>query len=259
VSKKLEDKRARRLEQERRKAARQREARRRTLLTTGIAVLVAALVVFLIVSERQGERAAQNEPIGVRLAQAGCTDPQSFPDQTQGLASTHIEVGSPHDPYNSSPPTSGPHYSQQAAPGFYPAVLPVEQVVHNLEHGQVVIWYSPDSSEETITMIEDYVERENDKAARTPDPRSGKSQLEPLLGVPYDDIQNGTYAMTTWTNLQTCDRFSSAAVDEFRTQFQGLAPEQFAAPFRGGPTALETLAPTEQPSPEATDGASPSP
>lgn len=250
MSKKLEEKRARRLEQERRKAAQQREARRRSLLTTGIALLVAGLVVFLIVSERQGERSAQNEPIGVPLAQADCTDVQSFPDQTQGLESSHIEVGSPHAPYNSSPPTSGPHYAQQAAPGFYPAALPPEQVVHNLEHGQVVIWYSPDASEETVTMIEDYVERENDKAARIPDPRSGEPQLEPLLGVPFDGIQDGTYAMTTWTNLQTCDRFSSAAVDEFRTQFQGLAPEQFAAPFRGGPTALETLAPTEEASPE---------
>jgi hypothetical protein len=262
VSKKLEDKRARRLEQERRKAAQRREARRRSLLTTGIAVFVAALVVFLIVSERQGEEAAQDEPIGVGLAQADCSDVETFPDQTQGLESSHIQVGSPHEPYNSSPPTSGVHYAQQAAPGFYPAELPVEQVVHNLEHGQIVIWYAADTSEATVTMIEDYIERENDKTARRTDPRSGEAQLEPLLGVPYNDLQDGTYAMTSWTNLQTCDSFSSAAVDEFRQQFQGLAPEQFAPPFRGGPTALETLAPTEEPSPEATsaeDGASPSP
>jgi hypothetical protein len=255
VSKKLEDKRARRLEQEQRKAAQRKAARRRTLTTTGIAALVAALVVFLIVSERQGERASENEPIGPGLAQAGCTDVQTFPNQTEGLETSHIEVGSPHEPYNSSPPTSGVHYAQQAAPGFYPAELPPEQVVHNLEHAQIIIWYSPDASDDTIDQIETYVERENDKAARKTDPRSGRPQLEPLLAVPYADLQDGTYALTGWTNLQTCERFSSAAVDAFRERFQGspIAPETFAAGFKGGPEL-----PSPAPTPTA-DGASPSP
>ena len=253
MSKKLEDKRARRLEEERRKAARQKEARRRTLLTTGIAVLVAALVVFLIISERQGERAVENTPIGVPLAEAECSNAENLPD----LGQEHIDVGTQHEPYNSSPPTSGPHYEQQAASGFYPAELPPEQVVHNLEHGQVVIWYSPDAAGDTVGMIEDYVERENDKAARRTDPRTGQPELEPLLAVPYADIQDGaTYALTTWTNLQTCDRFSSAAVDDFREQYQGLSPERLAAPFRGGPTALETLAPAEEPSPDGPEDGS---
>jgi hypothetical protein len=256
VSKKLEEKRARRLEEERRKAQKQREARRRSLMTTAIALLVAAIVVFLIVSERQGEEAASNDPLGVSLADAGCKDVETFDDQGQ----QHIAVGEPHAPYNSSPPTSGPHYETPAQPNFYPAELPTEQVVHNLEHGQIVIWYSPDLPDEDTADIEDYVERENDKAARKTDPRTGRDQLEPLIAVPFTGIEDGSYAMTSWTNLQTCDTFSSAAVDEFRVKFQSLGPEQFAAPFRNGPTAAtpapagspeETTSPEEEESPSS--------
>ena len=247
MSKKLEEKRARRLEEEQRKAARQKEARRRSLMTTGIAVLVAAIVIFLIVSERQGEQKASNDPIGVALADAGCGEVESFDDQGQ----QHIAVGEPHAPYNSSPPTSGPHYESPAQPNFYPAELPTEQVVHNLEHGQIVIWYAPNVSDDVKSEIEDYVERENDKAARTPDPRSGENQLEPLIALPFAGVEDGAYSMTSWTRLQTCDQFSSAAVDEYREMFQSLGPEQFAAPFRDGPTAA-TPVPTGTPEEEAT-------
>ena len=234
MSKKLEDKRARRLEEERRRAQQHKDARRRTLTTTGIAVLVAAIVVALIVWERQGEQGASSEPIGVALAQADCSDVENFPDQGQ----QHIDVGAPHEPYNSSPPSSGPHYSQPALPGFYPAELPPEQVVHNLEHGQIVIWYSPRLSDDVKDDIENYVERENDKSPGT---------TQPLLAVPFEGIEGGgSYAMTNWTNLQSCDEFSSEAVDEFRVMFQGLAPEQFAPPFRNGPTAA--TAPESSPS-----------
>lgn len=240
MSKKLEDKRARRLEEERKRAQQQKDARRRTLTTTGIAVLVAAIVVALIVWERQGEEGASGEPIGVPLAQAGCGDVENFPDMGQ----EHIEVGAPHEPYNSSPPTSGPHYSQPALAGFYPAELPTEQVVHNLEHGQIVIWYSPELSDDVQSEMEDYVERENDKTPGT---------TQPLLAVPFGGIEGGgSYAMTNWGNLQSCDEFSSAAVDEFRVMFQGLAPEQFTPPFRNGPTAATPAAeesPAEEESP----------
>src|SRR3989344_4041615 len=52
----------------------------------------------------------------------------------------HINVGDPHEPYNSNPPTSGPH----AAPaewGISSVEIPDENAIHNLEHGGIWISY----------------------------------------------------------------------------------------------------------------------
>lgn len=57
------------------------------------------------------------------------------------MARTHVQAGDPHEPYNSDPPTSGPHASPVEA-GFYAEAIPDENLVHNLEHGYVVIWYN---------------------------------------------------------------------------------------------------------------------
>ena len=56
----------------------------------------------------------------------------------------HIPVGQPHDPYNSEPPSSGPHYDTPAQAGFYDQAPADEYLVHSMEHGYVIIWYTCD-------------------------------------------------------------------------------------------------------------------
>ena len=41
-----------------------------------------------------------------------------------------------------------------AGPGFYAVELPPEELVHNLEHGQIVIWYAPNIARGTQTSLE---------------------------------------------------------------------------------------------------------
>ncbi len=53
----------------------------------------------------------------------------------------HIELGASHAPYKTNPPTSGPHYVQQANWGIHKAFIPNEYQVHNLEHGGVIVHY----------------------------------------------------------------------------------------------------------------------
>jgi hypothetical protein len=55
---------------------------------------------------------------------------------------THIPAGQPHDPYNSEPPSSGPHYDTPAQGGFYDQAPADEYLVHSMEHGYVIIWYN---------------------------------------------------------------------------------------------------------------------
>ncbi|MEX2598301.1 MAG: DUF3105 domain-containing protein [Dehalococcoidia bacterium] len=60
----------------------------------------------------------------------------------------HHPVGSLADfQYSSNPPSSGPHYNHWIRPwGFQGTPLVVGEVVHNMEHGGVVIWYQPDDA-----------------------------------------------------------------------------------------------------------------
>ena len=61
------------------------------------------------------------------------------------MSSSHIPVDSDPGKYNSDPPTSGPHYTEEAQAGFYDTNIyqyPVGYLVHNLEHGYIIFWYN---------------------------------------------------------------------------------------------------------------------
>jgi hypothetical protein len=222
VSKKLQQKQARRLAEERRKAELRRAARRRNLLTIGIAAVVVVAIAALVVSERL----AENAPIGVSESDARCGDVREF----EATSREHIPEGSEHEPYNSSPPTNGPHYANPAQAGFYTSALPPEQLVHNLEHGQIVIWYAPDAPDAVKEDIEQIV----------------RDQPLATTASPYEGELDGNFALTAWFHaeeaggfpegagvMQTCEQVSEAVVDEFRRNFQGKSPEPVTPTFSG--------------------------
>jgi hypothetical protein len=220
-SKKLQEKQRKRLAEQARRAQQRQAARRSNLVTAAIAAVVVVAVVALVLSDRDpGQQITV--PAGVAASEAGCNEVEQFPEQGRD----HIDVGADHLPYNSSPPTSGPHYGTPADAGFYPNPLPPEQLVHNLEHGQIVIWYDPSAPESTIDGIQALVEGGNREAQRS-------GFVEPLLAAPFDGLEQGfDYALTGWQNLQSCAAYSRAAISDFRTEFQGRGPEQVGvAPF----------------------------
>ena len=222
MSKKLEQKQARREAEERRKKEAQAAARKRNLITLGLALVVTAAVVALVVADRQ----AADAPTGVSASAADCSEVQDF----EATSRDHIDQGAAHEPYNSTPPTNGPHFGTPADTGFYSSALPVEQPIHNLEHGQIVIWYSPDAPQEVIDDIEAIVEKE---PAAT-------------LATPFEGLEEGNFALTAWTagdpedeedfgdgHLQTCEQVSQEVIDDFRTEFQGKSPEPITPRFNG--------------------------
>jgi len=223
VSKKLEQKQARREAEERRKKEAKKAARKRNLITLGLALVVTAAVVALVVADRQ----AADAPTGVSAAAADCGDIEDV----EAVSRDHIDQGAPHEPYNSNPPTNGPHLGVPADTGFYSTPLPVEQPIHNLEHGQIVIWYSPDAPSDVVDDIEAIVEKE---PAAT-------------LATPFEGFEgDGNFALTAWTageteaeddfgtgHLQMCEQVSQEVVDDFRREFQGKSPEPLTPRFTG--------------------------
>jgi len=112
--------------------------RRRRALTAAVAVVVAAGVGWFAF------RAAASLP-GVAV-----------PDQ----GNLHIALPtSPHDRYNSDPPTSGPHLSYLAPWGVHTRPIARELQVHNLEDGGVLVQYScecPDVVERLWAVVRRY-------------------------------------------------------------------------------------------------------
>jgi Protein of unknown function (DUF3105) len=225
VSKKLQEKQRRRLAEQMRREQQRKAARRSNLITIGIAVLIIGTVTFFVISERAQDEDVPEAPAGSAAQEAGCDE-----------IAEHEEEGSDHVPdntdveYETSPPTSGSHWQTPADPSFYPTEVPEETLVHNLEHGQIVIWYRPDAAQRTIDDIEGLIESAND-----PDQPSLQGGAPgPLLAAPYSDIdQSKSFVMTAWGASQACARYSLEVINDFRTKYQGRGPEQIAPPFNG--------------------------
>jgi uncharacterized protein DUF3105 len=213
VSKKLQEKQRKRLAEEKRRAEMKRAARRRNLITLVLAIVVTGGVVWLILDESGGgDSKGSTADYGVSTDEAGCGSVES-PELQKA---DHIEVGTDHAPYSSSPPTSGPHYAAPVAPidtGFYTDDIEPEKVVHNLEHGMIVIWYKPDAPQQTIDAVEDAV----------------NEQPDATVAVPWSDMSDDV-ALTAWGKLQSCANVSKEVVDDFRVEFQGKGPEMVGIP-----------------------------
>ena len=70
----------------------------------------------------------------------------------------HIGRGEAHEPYNSDLPVSGPHYADSSSPtnwGIHDEELPSEVLIHNMEHGGVVVTYRPDLPADQIKKLKE--------------------------------------------------------------------------------------------------------
>lgn len=130
-----------------------------------------------------------------------------FPD----LGQEHVEVGTSVT-YNSNPPTSGPHYPYPAAWGIYKDRPADGFLVHNLEHGGVIISYNP-------KQIKDQELSQLRQQARSLSNFNGRIILTPRLNL------DTAIALTAWNYLQELDRYNSTAVKVFYDTHIVRAPE----------------------------------
>jgi hypothetical protein len=130
------------------------------------------------------------------------------------------------DPYSSTPATSGPHWDPSALAnwGVYSTPQNESQVVHNLEHGGIVIWYDPEAvSDEDVDTLERYVTSQVSQGI------SGRFKfiLSPWGG---SDPLPSPIAVTSWRWLLELDEANTAAIDDFARERYGIAPEPNGGP-----------------------------
>jgi hypothetical protein len=137
---------------------------------------------------------------------------------------THIDEGTQGGPYSSTPAASGPHWPQPIAWGVYPDPIPQEPVIHNLEHGGIVIWYQADQVAPTdVAELAEYTRRWNSTERY-------KVLLAPWAGADF----GAPMAVVAWTWLLYLDELDTDLMDEFIDQHYGDAPEPGGGP--GPPT-----------------------
>ena len=110
----------------------------------------------------------------------------------------------PHEAYNSDPPTSGPHLPYIAPWGVHTRPIPHELQVHNLEDGGVVVQYSCECPD-IVTRLRDIV---------NPYDRN-------VILAPYPGMKS-RIALTAWTRIDTMDQLDEARVRRFIDAYRGI-------------------------------------
>jgi hypothetical protein len=112
----------------------------------------------------------------------------------------------PHEPYNSDPPTSGPHMPYIAPWGVHTEPISKELQVHNLEDGGVMVQYNCPSG------CPDLVEKLKGIVSRYP---------EFVILAPYPGMKT-RIALTAWTRIDQFDEFDEARIRRFIDAYKGI-------------------------------------
>jgi hypothetical protein len=159
---------------------------------------------------------------------AGCTykDVKPLPPK-KDPTNYHADVPSLSTPtkglWSTSPPSAGAHYGLWAVWGFYRTPVNPRQVVHNEEHGAVVIWWGNKVPKSTVDQLESFYNQQPDGVFGTPYPALGdKIALTAWTGNPADYYRNGNFGMG---HIAVCSKFDQKAFDAFRSAYRGKGPE----------------------------------
>ena len=147
---------------------------------------------------------------------------QTYPATAAGQ---HVNQAPPRSRYNSFPPTNGPH-NPTAAP-FDVYTEPVEQyrLVHNLEHGAVVIQYGRRVTPAEVTRMTDWYRDDPNGIIIAPLPELGRTIA--LAAWNSESSGPGETAENAEGILARCTRFSEEAFDSFMDGYAFKGPERF--------------------------------
>jgi hypothetical protein len=166
-------------------------------------------------SQAEVRRPVSPEALAAGRQAAGSEGVRTFPEAGRN----HIGNDEQPDNWNSNPPTSGDHLATPLAAGVYDNEQDMRALVHNEEHGYVVILYKG-IPEDQLDQLRTFVEE-----------RSGSK----LVLAPYSGLEQNGVALTAWRNLELLDSVNIDVVQAFVNDFmvpganRSTAPEPLAA------------------------------
>ena len=215
--------------------------RRKSMIFIVIAVvaglgLIAAATIPAYLDRKNDPAKKALDSFGVAAADAQCSDveTQTVPDPPNNMPNWHIPDGTRGE-YDGTPPSYGLHWNAPVFPAraFYTADdrPPIEQLVHNLEHGYTILWYDETVKGDQLQELEDLATSARESDAVGPN----KKFIVSAWDDSYGDFPEGKHvAMSHWgaqtAYRQLCGQVSGEAAQRFIEQFPATdAPEPNAA------------------------------
>ena len=186
----------------RRRAPKQSNVLKIILGPVGLAALMVGLIAVLAYRNRPEQIAFEPD---TTAGQAALTAVETSPDKGR----KHVEPGEPVD-YGKDFPTSGPHDPNPVVPGVYSQAQRPEQLVHSLEHGNIVVYYDKPGAKATKALKSwaDQFPGAWDGVVVTPKAGLGESVV-----------------LTAWTKQLNLTKFDSEAAASFIDEYRGRGPE----------------------------------
>ena len=125
----------------------------------------------------------------------------------RSLGNAHLgSAEEKHEPYNSNPPTSGPHLPYIAPWGIHPEPIVKELQVHNLEEGGVLVQYNcPKGCPDLVASLKTIVLRYDSQ----------------VILAPYPEMDS-RIALTAWTRIDKLDELDEKRIARFIEAYRGI-------------------------------------
>ena len=183
----------------------ERRRRKQNVMLAVIGVVIVAVVAVIVWFNVQS-----NQPV---------VGEESFAAQ----GNTHIPLDTVASiSYNSTPPTSGPHYGNTVRWGVHEDPVRYEYLLHNLEDGGVVVYYQcPEGCPEVVAELEEilapYIDAGNNVILAPNDPtwRENGSQLL------HQDM-GATIALVAWQKLLLMEEVNADTINTFVERYEGI-------------------------------------
>jgi hypothetical protein len=141
--------------------------------------------------------------------------------QVESLEATnHVQAAPERSAYNTWPPTSGPHHPEPTP--YLVFDEPVEQfrLVHNLEHGGIIIQYGSDIPQEQVDAMAAWWRNDPNGIIIAPFPDLGDEITLSAWAAPSQEERGTSY-------LARLPRFDEEAFDAFKDAYGFRGPERF--------------------------------
>ena len=188
------------------------------ILGASAVVLVIAAVAFLTLG---GSSSADSGVLSATKS-SGCTF-KTVKAKTIKPGVVHVQEGTVVK-YNTFPPSAGSHYPTPAIWGFYTTAVEPRLLVHNQEHGGVILWWGDKVPQATVAKIRKFYD----------------SSPVSMVGTLFKPLGNRV-AVTAWTgdpakygqdpnyygfgHVAVCPSFNESAFKKFRDAYRGHGPE----------------------------------
>jgi len=206
-------------------------ARTRAILygVAAAGIVALAIVLIVVLGKKSGSDVAAGSDAKVRAAMiaAGCTFTSKpvLPPVHKVSSGYHLDVPklTSKVKWSTFPPSGGSHYGLWAIWDFYTQPVPPAQVVHNEEHGGVILWWGPKVPASTISELRSFYLEDPTSMFGTPIAGLGnKIAITAWTGDPARYYQDGYYGIG---KLSICPRFDEHAFTTFRDAYRGHGPE----------------------------------